>query len=714
MAESRGTAAPGGGTRYAFDAFIVDAAERLVLRQGRVVPLTAKTFDTLLVFVQNPGRLLGKDELMDRVWNGSFVEEGNLAKNISLLRKALGDTGRQHRYIATVSGRGYRFIAGVVRPGDGPEEVLRPQEAPSPAHPPSARRTAYLAGAAAFAIAAAGLGLVLEGRAGRRPPPPSPFEQVRLTTSGRASRAAISPDGGAVLYTENGELKVRPLADGSARVLRPAGPDLGYVSLAVSPDGKSAYYSARREPSTFSLYRMPLSGGEPQKVLDGIYGGITFSPDGKRFAFLRRYPELNQYSLLIADADGSNVRSLAASSRPDNFDGTPSWSPDGTTIVCPRLQTDGGYHVAIASIGVRDGSVAKIPTRRWSWMNSLVWMPDSRGLWMVAQDHEAVNAQIWRVDRSSGDVRQMSADSYIYESLSGTRDATTLVAIKRRLESHVWIVESGQAAQITTGFDKYDGVGGLHWMPDGRLFYHSRGSGRNAIWRMRADGGDAQLVTNDGGGGFDVSPDGRMLVFQSAEAGRLGLAALDLDTLEKRRLTHSGTDMTPDVDPRGRWIVYSHFSEKHAVYRVPLTGDQPTSLFDQYRTVSSPAVSPDGSRIAFAFGRTQTDSVQYGIGVISAEDGRLLATYPVRLSFGTPYERPTIQWSPDGRFLHHLKLEGGISNVWRIDLSDGSASPVTRFTSGRIFNYAFSDDGRRLALARGGVESDVLVMRAVE
>jgi DNA-binding winged helix-turn-helix (wHTH) protein len=94
------------GHRYAFDNFEVDPANRLLLRDGQVVPLTGKVFDVLLVFAENPGRLLGKDELIEKIWQADFVEEGNLARNVSTLRKALGDAGKDHKYIVTVPGHG--------------------------------------------------------------------------------------------------------------------------------------------------------------------------------------------------------------------------------------------------------------------------------------------------------------------------------------------------------------------------------------------------------------------------------------------------------------------------------------------------------------------------------------------------------------------------------------------------------------------------------
>lgn len=110
---------------YEFGAFRLDAQERVLWRANRPVPLTPKVFDLLLVLVENRGRLLEKDELLQKVWPDSFVEEANLSVNISVLRRALGEVAGETQFIETVPRRGYRFMAEVreaERPGDGAPE----------------------------------------------------------------------------------------------------------------------------------------------------------------------------------------------------------------------------------------------------------------------------------------------------------------------------------------------------------------------------------------------------------------------------------------------------------------------------------------------------------------------------------------------------------------------------------------------------------------
>src|SRR6476619_4093431 len=98
---------------YEFGPFRIDATERMLLRDGEVVPLTTTVFDTLLMLVENSGHILSKNEMMKRVWADSIVEEASLTKNISVLRKALGQTPETDQYIETIPWRGYRFLVGV-------------------------------------------------------------------------------------------------------------------------------------------------------------------------------------------------------------------------------------------------------------------------------------------------------------------------------------------------------------------------------------------------------------------------------------------------------------------------------------------------------------------------------------------------------------------------------------------------------------------------
>ena len=131
---------------YEFAEFQVDAVKRLLMRRnGETIPLTPKVFDTLLYLVEHQGVVLDKDELMRAIWPDTVVEENNLNQSISALRRVLGESRGENRYIATVPGRGYRFVADV-KTAAAPEPRAESESiAPAfPSHQRTDRRKVHL------------------------------------------------------------------------------------------------------------------------------------------------------------------------------------------------------------------------------------------------------------------------------------------------------------------------------------------------------------------------------------------------------------------------------------------------------------------------------------------------------------------------------------------------------------------------------------------
>src|SRR5687767_6412578 len=98
-------------TTISFGEFELDPLHRRLLKRGRTVALKPKSFDLLLALAENHGRVVSKNDLLDRVWKDQFVEENNLTVHVAALRKALGETKGENRYIVTVPGSGYKFVA---------------------------------------------------------------------------------------------------------------------------------------------------------------------------------------------------------------------------------------------------------------------------------------------------------------------------------------------------------------------------------------------------------------------------------------------------------------------------------------------------------------------------------------------------------------------------------------------------------------------------
>jgi DNA-binding winged helix-turn-helix (wHTH) protein/TolB-like protein/Tfp pilus assembly protein PilF len=147
---------------YEFGRFRLKTAERVLLREGELVPLTPKVFDILVTLVEHGGQVVAKDDLMKRVWPNTFVEEGNLTQNISLLRKALGESPGGVQFIETVPRRGYRFVAGTSQSWDDEPQGTTPETPIEPApvvsipnttsHVAATRRTPVFAVAAGVVV----------------------------------------------------------------------------------------------------------------------------------------------------------------------------------------------------------------------------------------------------------------------------------------------------------------------------------------------------------------------------------------------------------------------------------------------------------------------------------------------------------------------------------------------------------------------------------
>ncbi len=251
---------------YAFGPFRLDVNQRLLVREGRAVPLTPKAVDTLLVLVQSDGRVVEKDELMQKIWPDTFVEEVNLAHHISVLRKALGENENGDRYIQTVPRRGYRFIAPV---------DVEAQENHS--HSEQGSDSVGLAPVRLkgkpdrlLVWGTVSLGALLTAGAAiwfirSKPDLSTPPTAIPLTSYvGSELQPNFSPDGNQVAFTWNGEAQdnfdVYVKLIGTSQPLRLTQDPGADWSPAWSPDGRSIAF-LRIWTEGFALVTVPPLGG---------------------------------------------------------------------------------------------------------------------------------------------------------------------------------------------------------------------------------------------------------------------------------------------------------------------------------------------------------------------------------------------------------------------------------------------------------------------
>ncbi len=521
------------------------------------------------------------------------------------------------------------------------------------------------------------------------------MSMTRLATSGRSRGAAISPDGKYVAYVRDDagqrSLWLRQVGTTSDIQISPQ-TDAG--ELTFSLDGIYLYWS-----NFFGdLHRMPVLGGPKSLLLKRVNSCIAFSPDGKRFAFFRGdYPSQGESSLLVANVDGTSEQKLASRKQPDSFEGGPAWSPDGKVIAC----TTGSAYMSVVEVRVESGAQKSMTSQRWNEVKNLAWLSDGSGLLMLASDQGSLSTQVWQLSYPGGESRRITNDFNGYEGLSLAANSRVFVTVLEGQAANIWIASAGEvsrARQVTSRAGKYFG---LALTPDGKLVCASEASGNLDIWIIDLRGGDGRQLTVNASANLlpSVSPDGRYVVFTSTRSGAVNIWRMDIDGANPKQLTNGNFDYNSSCSPDGKWVVYVHEnSGTPTLWKVSIDGGNPVQLTD--KDAGNPVFSPDGKLIACSYGNGK-------VAIITSEGGQPRKV----LDIPTPFiVEPGFQWTSDGRALTYADRRGGVSNIWNQPLDGGPPKQVTDFRSDEIFSFAWSRDGKQLALARGIETGDVVLV----
>jgi Tol biopolymer transport system component/DNA-binding winged helix-turn-helix (wHTH) protein len=704
---------------YKFDKFRLDVVKRVLLRDDAVVQLPPKAFDVLLALVEHSQYVIEKDELMRMVWGQRVVEENNLTRHISTLRKVLDESPNDHRYIVTVPGRGYSFVALVEAvPSDGAESILASpnglqtvaRRAPPPSEPVKpvlARAKRHLGlWAVALAVILAVTGVLAFKLADGRSKSGTvnsyrDWEVVRLTWTGGSVGPDISPDGKYVAYIniepEGQSIWIQQLATSRQQQIAPP-EKYSYNGLLFSPDGSQLYYSRLEGAAPVRcLYRMPVLGGVAKKLRDDIEDQIALSPDGAHMAFTRRNGA-GVSEFVIADSDGVEERVLT--DRPLDF---PAWSSDGNAIAFSVGNADsGGEKMGIHEIRLSDGAVREVASRKWYHVGHKVWLPDGSGLIVSAKDANTSVKQLWFVAYPSGEAWPLSNDRDNFLHVRLTADGRMLVTQQFDLVSNIW------SARLTGAADaKKIGVWGrmgLCLLPGGDVVYAApEPRGMNKIWMMNADGAERKQLTFDNGDDIfpAVSPDGRFIFFASNRTGNFEIFQMNIDGSNLLQLTHTQGAGSPSVSPDGGWVIYLSASDE-ALYKIPIEGGEPVRVAGSGVGVS--AVSPDGKLIAYF---TQGKNA-WAVAVNSFNDGSAIRKFEVG---SHSLNNTTLKWTPDGKALLYAKISDGVGNIWMQPLDGSLARQVTDFKSDGMSCFDLSPDGKNLVCARGGYKHDIVLIK---
>jgi len=537
-----------------------------------------------------------------------------------------------------------------------------------------------------------------------------PFQMeklIRLTTSGNAVEAAISLDGNYVAYAtaESGRqaLWLRQISTGVDRQLVP--PATGeYAGITFSKDGFIYYVFLNKEMG--KLYRVPMLGGDPKLLVKDVDSPISFSPDGKRFAFIRL--ELKKSSLMIRSLSSDAEQPLATIGLHNRFWAAPLWSPDGLSVWCEVFRdTDGAIN--LMSIRLDDGRQQTMSLGPWYYMGKPAWLRKGRSIAVAAASNGLNRSKLVEISLPAGEISEIPRDLANYRDVDSTPDSQRIVAVQRERMSGLWSVplfDQGSARPISQPTGRFSGV---TWTKSGKLISQTENAGRPDLWSVDAATGELRAITEDDSiERYPVaSPDGKYLIYTSNRDGTFHLWRSSQDGAGAVRLT-SDTFMEAEqvaFTPDSQWVVYtSARGGFEALWKTPVEGGEPVQI--THDPATRPAVSPDGTMIACAYSQDAAEG--WTAAIIQAKTGKLVRMFP-KLPTG---DGPPILWSRDGRDLLYVVTQSGVSNLWAQPISGGGPRQITHFSEDEIFSFALSPDGGSIASVRGRTTSDVVLVEA--
>lgn len=648
----------------------------MLLRSEERVSLPPRVFDLLLVLVENAGRLVSKETLMQSVWADSFVEEGNLNQTVSRLRRILGETPNETRFIETVPRVGYRFVADVelldgaatenssVTWPSSPKSSLTsdtgsatPPQSPPPNPPPAETTPDEIAERQSMRWLYIPLGLTV-------------FVLVAFALWYFTRHADVAADGSKAL--KQGPVR---LTSDPGREERPN----------MSVDGSIRF--TRWEGNTTRAYVMASDGSDARRdtSVPGLRTG-SWSPDGKKVLFYKDGDESG--AIYTANADGSNETKLpfAASNM--------EWSPNGASIA---YQTDSDIFLYTLETGTTTDLV-----RNPAFDADPSFSPDGKSLVFVS-DRDG-NPEIYIQSLDGSNLKRLTTHPAHDEFPTFSPDGTQIAFNSNREDENfdVYVMNAdGSGVRRLTNWKSEEEIRPGCWSPDGtQILFASNKEGGGDIYKTSAELYPAELLVDGGDLHFpSYSPDGKQLMYVAQSADGSGdLFIRDLETKKDRAILHSeSAEMFPKFSPDGKSVVVQHKVGGNAeICIVSAQGGEVQNLTNNPARDIQPAWSPDGSKIAFASNREGNYDVfpLYLMNADGTNQHRIYASYAIN---GFP------SWSPSGTEIVFAndKEDNRTGNfeLFLIEPETVNAEKRLTFHARYDIEPAFSPDGRRIAFA---------------
>lgn len=436
-----------------------------------------------------------------------------------------------------------------------------------------------------------------------------------------------------------------------------------------------------------------------------IVGDLSVSPDGRQLAFVTNSPEKSQSELMVTNEDGTGEKELAVR-KWTSLLMTAAWSPDGKAIATIGGNSESGsIEWDPVVISLRDKSQRVLTDKRWSFVRSLGWVADGRGLIVSGSERNKGLQQIEYLSYPGGKNRSITNDLNDYQGVSLSANSRIVATVQQKTSYNTWVApisDIDRAKPISSSGRSRRAT----WSLDGKILFDERGGrGETDIWIIDPDGTHPRQLTSNLGllnRAPRASPDGRYIFFIS-ETQSPHLWRMDSDGNNAKQLTNSPRDLLqvgiPECTPDGKWVIYGKWGPEWGIWKISTDGGDPVQL-NHTQYAAFPTVSPNGDMLAYTY---MDSSMKNMVAIVS-----LQGDAPER-HFGIATE--ALRWAPDGRSILYVATDAGVSNIWSQPISGGSPKQITHFNSDLIDSFDVSRDGKEIVMNRGNVSRDVVLIR---
>ena len=581
----------------------------------------------------------------------------------------------------------------------------------------------------AVIVIVAFVALVLHLRTPRHEPTSSFAEMTitPVTSTGNIHSTSISTDGKWLAYVQDDKaghgVWVRQLVTGSTAQVVPGSPG-EIAGLTFSNDGNYLYFMKRDESAGLgTLFQVPSLGGTPRQSIVDVDSPISFSPDGKKFVFVRQASKNKTSNLIVANTDGMGETTLLVVNEPARFSGEgPAWSPDGKRIVVAETPDGDFDRYAVETVAADNGVKTRVGSRNWQYPRQMAWLPDGSAIVFAAGvDKMTANAQLWELSYPAAEARRITNDLNFYTGATITADGSALATVQVSLVASLWITNFGSAAsfssprQITSGAGRADGLGGVAWAPGDKILYGYYSGGTIRFATIAPDGSNVHDISLSAvqASWPSTCGDGQRFVFSARNQSQgISVWRAGLDGGDLKQITTGGLDVLADCSPDGKFVVYSDVTGAGRLMKVGIDGGAPVEVAKE--SLWSARISPDASSVAAFY---SPDPSKAKLAIVGIQGGEIRTVYdlpPEVVSGGDGGHK--LEWTKDGRNVLFAVNKEEVTSFWAQPISGPGASPAApkRLVSfpaeSRIWSATLSPDGKQIVYSSGRDVTDAVLI----